>query len=424
MTVREWQQLTPEAAAREVHSRVRTRLLPAQQRAAISWLANERSLELAFAAAPRGPNYPLGAVPMFAKDMFDITGVATFAGSTFLSEVRPTPLQDSRLIQATRSVGMVCAGKTHLHEFAYGITGENPHYGDCEHPRFPGHTTGGSSSGSAAAVAAGVVPVSFGTDTGGSIRVPAAFCGLYGFRLTPRDSWIRDAFPLAPSFDTAGWFTGSPGDMRATIQGLVGLRHSGRPLQGCFLEMPGLDPEVAAAFQIAAARFADPVDEATGDDLLEGFLPALDAYNTTVAVEAWEVHRAWAERFAPRYDPLVWERLNRFREITPADRRSAEIARAHIRLLWAQFFLTYDFLVMPATPCAALTKEQCTPENRARLLALTTPASIGGLPVLTLPIVLDSGLSTGLQIIVNHPQSPAITSSLALAEEDALDVAA
>jgi amidase/aspartyl-tRNA(Asn)/glutamyl-tRNA(Gln) amidotransferase subunit A len=424
MTVREWQQLTPAAAAREVHSRVRTRLAPAQQRAAVSWLANERTLELAFAAAPRSADHPLGAVPMFAKDVFDVTGVATFAGSTFLPEVRPTPPQDSRLIQATRSVGMVCAGKTHLHEFAYGITGENPHYGDCEHPRFPGRTTGGSSSGSAAAVAADVVPVAFGTDTGGSIRVPAAFCGLYGFRLTPRDSWIRDAFPLAPSFDTAGWFTGCATDMRHTIKTLVGLRHHGRPLQGCFLEMPGLDPEVAAAFQIAASRFAAPVDQATGEDLLEGFSAAPAAYNTTVAVEAWEVHHEWAERFGPRYDPHVWERLNRIRSITPADRRAAEVDRARIRLLWAKFFLTYDFLVMPATPFPALTKEQCTPENRARILALTTPASIGGLPVLTLPVALDSGLSTGLQIIVNHPQSPVIQSSLTLAEEDALDIAA
>src|SRR5690606_29674308 len=150
------------------------------------------------------------------------------------------------------------AGKTHLHEFAYGITGANPHYGDCEHPLFPGRTTGGSSSGSAAAVAAGIVPLAIGTDTGGSIRVPAAFCGLFGFRLAPGDTFIADAFPLARRFDTAGWFTANPEDMRLALSALVGLRSSERTPSGCYLELPGLDPDVALACREAAARFASP----------------------------------------------------------------------------------------------------------------------------------------------------------------------
>ena len=121
----------------------------------------------------------LAGVPFVVKDLFDAAGWPTKAGSTFLEEERARPEGDGALVARLRAEGAVLAGKTQLHEFAYGITGENPHYGDVEHPRLPGRTSGGSSSGSAAAVAAGVVPLAFGTDTAGSIRVPAAFCGLF-----------------------------------------------------------------------------------------------------------------------------------------------------------------------------------------------------------------------------------------------------
>ena len=424
MTVGEWQQLAPDAAAREVHARVRTLLSPAQQRSVVAWLASEAQLTSEFAAAKRDSEHPLGGVPCLVKDLFDVAHAPTFAGSTFLPEVRPAPERESTLVRAARQAGLVCAGKTHLHEFAYGITGENPHYGDCEHPQFPGRTTGGSSSGSAAVVAAGIVPLAFGSDTGGSIRVPAAFCGLFGFRMAPGDAWIRDAFPLAPTFDTAGWFTSTAADMRTAIGALVGLRTVHRGLNGCYVEPPGLDDDVAHAVRIAAATLAPRADAATADDLLRGFQRAPDCYSTIVAIEAWQAHKAWAEAYRSRYDPVVWDRLNRVHSLSPEQIESAELARSALRLLWSKFFLTYDFLVMPATPCAALLKADCTPANRARILALTTPASVGGLPVLTIPIALPSGLSTALQIIVNQPQSPALYAALERAGEKALKVAA
>jgi len=406
MTFAAWQQLSPAAAAREVHHRARTFLSPAQQRAALAVLVPEEELAARFAAANR--TGPLGGVPYFAKDLFDAAGLPTFAGSTFLPEVRPAPAQDGAFLCAMHAAGAVLAGKTHLHEFAYGITGENPHYGDCERPRFPGRTTGGSSSGSAAVVAADLAPLALGSDTGGSVRLPAAFCGLFGFRLAPRDQWIGDAFPLAPSFDTAGWFTASAADMRTTIGTLVGLRTSDREPRGCYLEMPGLEPAIATACRLAAEPLAAPAEAFARKDLLLGFARALDTYNVIAALEAWDVHRPWAERFRERYDPAVWQRLNRVHHFTPAQIANAQLNLAGLRLLWTQFFLTYDFLVLPASPCPALTKAECTPENRSRILTLTAPASVAGLPVLTIPVVLPSGLSTGLQIVVNHPQSPVI----------------
>ncbi len=411
MNFADWQNLSPADAARELHRRAVTRLSPAQQRAALARVLPEEKLAEAFATA-RVSRGPLAGVPYLAKDLFDVANLPTLAGSTFLPEVRPTPTRDGAFVRAVGATGAVLTGKTHVHEFAYGITGENPHYGDCEHPRFPGRTTGGSSSGSVAAVAAGLVPFALGSDTGGSVRVPAAWCGLYGFRLTARDAWISDAFPLSPSFDTAGWFTANATDMRLAISALTGLRTIQRNLRGCYVDMPGVDPEVADACRLAAERLAPAADAATREDLLHGFAPAVDAYHTTVAVEAWEAHKSWADRYRDRYDPVVWQRLNRVHALTSAQRVSAQLGLTTVRLLWTKFFLTYDFLVLPATPCAALTKAACTLENRNRVITLTAPASLGGLPVLTVPVPLPSGLTSGLQIIVNHAQSPVVNWAL------------
>jgi amidase/aspartyl-tRNA(Asn)/glutamyl-tRNA(Gln) amidotransferase subunit A len=411
MTFADWQALDPTPAAREFLRRATTLIPPAQQRAVFAHLPTEAELVTHFATAPA--DAPLAGVPYLAKDLYDVAGFPTFAGSTFLPEVRPEPTVDSTLVTALNAAGAVLAGKTHLHEFAYGITGENPHYGDCEHPRFPGRTTGGSSSGSAAAVAAGIVPLALGTDTGGSVRVPAAFCGLFGYRGKSRDPWIADAFPLSPTFDTAGWFTGTAGDMRTALAALVGLGTSERAPRGCYLEIPGLSPEVAAACATAAARLAPPADQATRGELLRRFAGALDAYNIIVATESAAIHAPWSAGYKDRYDPAVWARLQRVHELTDAQVASADATLATVRLVWTSYFLTFDFLILPAVHRPALTKTDCTLPQRSRLLSFTAPASLGGLPVLTVPVALNDGLTAGLQIVVNNPQSPVLPWALA-----------
>ncbi|MEQ2007265.1 MAG: amidase [Limisphaerales bacterium] len=406
MTFRDWQELSPAAAAREFRQRAESRLSPGQQRAVFAVRRTEDDLAAAFAAAPTGA--PLARVPYLAKDLFDAAGMPTLAGSTFLPEVRPTPRRDGTIVTALAQTGAVLAGKTHLHEFAYGFTGENPHYGDCERPGFPERTSGGSSSGSAAAVAAGIVPLALGSDTGGSVRVPAAFCGLHGFRLTPRDAWISDAVPLSRSYDTAGWFTANAADMRAALHALVGLGQTQREPRGCYLEMPGLNPAVAAACQGAALAFTSAAEPAVRDALWQGFARSVDTYTTVVSLEAWEFHRPWAEKYRAHYSPGVWQRLNRAHGITPEMIRAATAHTAELRALWADYFRGHDFLVLAASPAPAFTRDEFTLENRLRVMSLTAPASVGGLPVLTIPVPLASGLTTGLQIIVPDTTSPVV----------------
>ncbi|HTO02271.1 MAG TPA: amidase, partial [Opitutus sp.] len=361
MTFSDWQQLSASEAAHELHHRIQTLLTPAQRRAVFATLPDEASLTVAFSHADRSA--PLGGVPCFLKDLFDLAGTPTFAGSAFLPEIRETPSADAAIANALHQAGAVIAGKTHLHEFAYGVTGENPHYGDCEHPRFPGRTTGGSSSGSAAVVSAGIAPLAIGTDTGGSVRLPAAFCGVFGFRLTPKDDLIADAFPLAPSFDTAGWFTANAADMHTAISALTGLQSAAHPPRGLYLEMPDLDRDIATACYDAATRFAPAADAQSRGELLDGFSRSAEIYNRIVAQESWNVHASWAERFRSRYDPAVWERLNRIHAITRKDLDEAYAGMAAVRARWAEYFRHFDFLIMAAAPFGALTKAECTLAN-------------------------------------------------------------
>lgn len=415
-TLSEWQSLAaqnPAEAARDLSRRLETVLSPEQRRAVFAKIPTEAELIAAFERVAN-TIAPLAGVPYALKDIFFTAHEPLQAGGRLPPGVLPTRIRDSKLPHALRGFGAILAGKTHLHEFAYGLTGENAHYGDCEHPLFPGRTSGGSSSGSAVAVAAGIVPLGVGTDTGGSIRVPAAFCGLYGFRTSAGHTLVMDAFPLAPSFDTAGWFTRSSQDLLTLNRFLLGRTPAvERPPRGCFLDFSMLgqpaDAEVATAVRQRAEQFAFAADRNTQEQLRDAFSGAAESYGVLQSTEAYAVHSQWLDTHREAYSEAVWNRIDRGRRWSAEQQEKATIRQTIVRNVWSSFFLTYDFLILPVAPFPALTKADCTQQNRDRLLALNTPASLGGLPVLTLPITLKSGLSTAIQIVVNNPMSPVIT---------------
>ncbi|MCZ6675560.1 MAG: amidase [Verrucomicrobia bacterium] len=210
----------PCAAADHFYDQLK-RLPVNQVKTAIARTQTRKDLIQAFELSTSNPNLPLSGVPYLLKDLYDVAGWDTTASSLFLHEVRPAPQKSSALAQAFDQAGGVFAGKTHLVEFAYGMEGSNSHFGDGVHPQFPERVSGGSSSGSVWAVASGLVPLASGSDTGGSVRVPAAYNGLYGLRVTPDHPWSKDGcFPLSPSLDTAGWFTRTADDIEITIDAL------------------------------------------------------------------------------------------------------------------------------------------------------------------------------------------------------------
>jgi amidase/aspartyl-tRNA(Asn)/glutamyl-tRNA(Gln) amidotransferase subunit A len=200
--------------------------------------------------------------------------------------------------------------------------------------------------------------------------------------------------------------------MRTALAALVGIRASERTPRGCYLDVPGLDPEVAAACRAAAANLAPAADGPTRDELLEKFASAAEIYGVLAGLEGWKYHRKWADRYRARYGPLVQDRLDRARGVSQAQVAAVEPSFAALKITWTKFFLAHDFLVMPSAPFPALAKADCTPANRLRMLGLTAPAGLAGLPALAIPVRLPSGMSAGLQVIVSHPQSPVLSWAL------------
>lgn len=434
MDIHAWQSLTPSAAADRFFQRLAA-MPEAAARSALAWVSDRDALERSFAES-RGP---LRGVPVAVKDLFDLAGVPTRAGSTFLPSVRPTPTRDSALVGVLRQAGGVVAAKTHLHEFAYGLSGENPHYGSVPHPSFPGRLTGGSSSGSAWAVAAGLVPLALGTDTGGSIRVPAAFCGLYGWR-GPVGPWGRvGVVPLSPSFDAAGWFTRTAADMVKSLDlllaidpawGVTPISAAGMPplnpvhpinpspktpplLTGCYwpCREQVTDPQARQAMDTLAQQW-NLVEDTTW---AEAFSHAFAKTGTTYAVlnsrEAFAWHEPWLDARKAAYDPAVWGLIDRGRRWAEAEVREAEQRLRNIRQVWSEFFQAHDFLVMPAVHRPAPLAGDTGVEYRRALLALNTPASLAQLPVLCVPVPVAGGGSLGVQVVC-RPDRPGDAATL------------
>jgi len=405
-----WHELAardPAAAARTFHQRVAA-LSDTERRAIFAFIPDERALAHAFETGVRHGG-ALAGVPFVVKDLFSLEGHKVGAGSRFLASQREPEVLDAPIVLRLRHEGAVFAGITQLHEFAYGITGENPHFGDCPNPRLPGRVSGGSSSGSAACVAGGLVPLGIGTDTGGSIRLPAAFCGLWGHRGMPHAEFTHQCFPLAPSFDTAGWFTTNRQDLVTATRALYGPApfHAGtKPLARVpSLLLPSdLEPAFAQHLDAAAREIAELLPDDLTREYLEATADAAGAFAIIQGVEAVAVHEPWIDPLREEYDPVVWGRLDRGRRRTEAERATAHVARERIRRVFADIFTRFSGLVLPASPFPALTKAGCTEEARRRILQLTTPCSHAGLPALAVPVALPDGAWSALQIVTPEPQ--------------------
>ncbi len=347
---------------------------------------------------------PLEGMQFMVKDIFDVAGWPTRASSTFLERLRPVPQRDAELVDRLRRLGAVCAGKTQLNEFAYGLSGENPHFGNCPHPRDPNRLSGGSSSGSAYAVAKGWVPFALGTDTGGSIRVPAAFCGLWGIRYVPGFA-TRGCFPLAPSFDTVGFMAASKSCLRTVHEALQeAMRESGTAKQpkrviGAFSSSWCREGEVAEWYLAAFAERGIEIDEDVSRELSDWMEKVPSAFSVLQSLEALEGHRDWLEPYRKAYDPAVWGRIERAlhwrkEEIEQAGRMRREFKE------WLFAAVGEDSMVaMPAVPCPSPPVAELTEPFRERLLALTTPVSMAGWPAILEPVFPETirPLSLGIQ---------------------------
>jgi aspartyl-tRNA(Asn)/glutamyl-tRNA(Gln) amidotransferase subunit A len=261
---------------------------------------------------------PLAGIPVSVKDLFDVAGDATTAGSGILSGA-PHASSDAVVVGRLRAAGAIIVGKTNMTEFAYSTLGLNPHYGTPRNPYDPARVPGGSSFGAAAAVAYGFSMASIGSDTGGSVRIPGAFCGLVGFKPTQRRIPRAGMLPLSSSLDSIGPITSSVACCALLDAVMAGdaLRPMGAlPVSGLRLAIPtryvteGLDSAVGRAYERALARLR-AAGARTVDTPLAGFdvLEEIEALGGVIGPEAYAVHRLLLARHRERYDPRVRSRL-------------------------------------------------------------------------------------------------------------------
>lgn len=357
------------------------------------------------AAQPSSHGRLLSSIPVSVKDLFDVAGAPTTCGSGFFVRTRPEPTEDAGYVKRWRATGAVFTGKTHLNEFAYGITGENRWFGDCTIPGFPDRLTGGSSSGAAATVAAGAACIGLGTDTGGSLRVPAALCGLVSVRQSLGFAEMEGAFPLAQSFDTLGWLQRHLSDVswvaHAVHPEVAPAPRQAAPqlawVEGSYLE--GMDDDVASACREfdstlrAAGATVTAVDAPGWDGAVSLFVPIQ-------ASDAARNHACFLPEFQEQYDPAILERLALGASVTQEALRDLRSRRERFCADWiAPFFRDHEFLIVPASPVTRLARGADHRQTRPRLLRFTAPASLGGLPVLTVPWIRDGTPSGGFQIL-------------------------
>lgn len=388
--------------AAEVWLQRLAKISSATQRATLTSLPPLPALQQRFLAAWEQREQPLGGVPFLAKDLFATAGDATGAGSVFLRRQLGPAARDASLVAHLREQGAVLGGKTQLNEFAFGMSGENPHFGDCPHPLRPELLSGGSSSGSAWAVGAGLVPFALGTDTSGSIRVPAAFCGVYGARLQPGLLAPEELFPLAPSFDTPGWLAHSWADLQAVGAAVLGGKNaptSEFPRRLWLADPEWLSPEVFTVTNRFAASHGFVTDDSAAKEFFTTIEGVENSYPVLGSHEAAQIHGLWLNRYQEEYDPVVWARLEAGRQRTAEEIAAAQSHRARITACLENLFSCYDVLALPITPVPAQPKSGQTEFLRRSLLHLNTPTSMAALPALTIPVPLADGLTTGIQLV-------------------------
>ena len=364
---------------------------------------------------PRVEERPaLFGVPISLKDCFDQAGTVTSCGSRFYAG-RPAAMADSSMAASLHAAGALITGKTHLHPLAYGITGQNPEYGDCLQPRDAALLTGGSSSGAAASVQEGSALAAIGTDTGGSIRVPAALCGLAGYRasqaIASAHGWWPEAWSgaahLAASFDTPGLLVHDPRDLAPLAEALFRVPAASEAavlrigcVDGDFLR--DAEPAVMEALRTWKERLVEM------GMVVEDFVPTDwdDSYEIFAGIQAAEaatLHRGHYDEFeASIRDRLRW---------------GASLDEPHILLLHGRrmrfcesverLFSSFELLMLPCAPVSKLPAYADLSNARQTILRYTTPFSLAGLPVLSLPgEVAGSQEGTGIQLAAPSLSDP------------------
>ncbi len=356
-----------------------------------------------FAGAAGGP---LAGLTFGVKDIYDIAGHQTGFGSPDWLATHHAATATAPAVQRLLDAGARMVGKTHTDELTYSLNGENSHYGTPVNVNAPGRIPGGSSSGSAAAVAATLVDFALGSDTGGSVRAPASFCGIYGMRPTHGRVPLDSACPLAASFDTAGWFAREPALLervgRVLLADEVAAPKPARLLlaQDAFA-LAG--DEVKHALQPALAVVVSVLGKAQPVTVAREGLPQwLQVFRTLQGAEVWAQHGEWVTRVKPNLGPGVRERVQWASTVTASDAAQAKTKREDIARHMDDLLANGAVLVLPTLPGIAPlrnTPAAALEEFRAHAMGLLCIAGLARLPQISLPLAMLDGCPLGLSLV-------------------------
>ncbi len=350
---------------------------------------------------------PLAGLSFAAKDLFDIAGTRTGFG-------HPDWLASSAVVQQTAPVvdlllqaGADLVAKAICDELCYSLTGENVHYGTPENAKAPGRIPGGSSSGSAAAVAGGLVDFALGSDCGGSVRIPASYCGLLGMRPTWGRVPLEGAVPFGPSFDVAGWFARDADTFEKVGRVLLQDSNPTRVPDRVLIAKDAFDlvsADVAATLEPAIEKICSVIGPATEVVVSDEGLPEwFEAFRTLQAAEVWQSVGPWVSAAQPHLGPGIKERLEWASTVTPDMVSKANAKRARIRTRMDELLPKGTILCLPSSPRVAPLKGMPTDkieiEYRNQAMCLLCISGHTGLPQVSLPMAEMDGLPIGLSII-------------------------
>lgn len=364
---------------------------------------------------PGAESGPLHGLTFAAKDIFDVAGYVTGGGNPDWKATHEPAGAHAWVVDALVRAGATMMGKTLTDEVTRGIFGENMHYGTPVNPRAPDCVPGGSSSGSASAVAGGLVDLALGSDTGGSVRVPASFCGLYGLRPTHGRLPLDGILLQAPSFDTIGWFARDAGTFARAGDVLLApssesLRRGDRPSPGRLIVAQDAFQLADPAVEAALRPHVDLIGSLLGGSSSEKLAPhGLAQWSAQQQVlqgrEAWESVRDWIDLVNPRFSYEVSERYALAKAILDEEVEAAAAARKDIVERMEQVLAGGGIVCLPTTVSPAPLKGQRVSDRhdlRLKNSQLTSIAGLTGVPQLSLPVAEVDGRPVGLSLMAGR----------------------